>query len=86
MLSRDCDREAQHTPTAATGSCLLAHHLPASPQPAQPAKDKADDRGEGKNQICKSTKHINLFGPSERGKNSSAGASHLASFARSLLL
>lgn len=67
------------------------HLLQTSPAswltlPAPPAKDKADDRGEGKNQICKSTKHINLFGPSERGKNSSAGASHLASFARSLLL
>lgn len=49
MLSRDRDRETQHTPTADTGSCLLAHRLPASAQPAPPAKDKADDRGKGKN-------------------------------------
>lgn len=91
MLRRD-RHKAQQTSTADTGpASWLTVSRPIPPpvcaQSAPPAKkDKADDGGKGKNQICKSTKYINLFGQGERGKNSSGGASHLASFARSLLL
>lgn len=72
--------------TWAPGSASPFRPTPSA-QPALPAKkDKADDGGKGKNQVCTSTKYINLFGQGERGKNSSGGESHAASSARSLLL
>lgn len=69
--------------TRAPASRLTVPCLRSAP-PAK--KDKADDGRKGKILICKSTKYINLFGQGERGKNSSAEASHFTSFARSLLL
>lgn len=58
MLSRICDKKP-------STHLLHSRAAPASwltvSLPAPPAKDKADDRGEGKNQICESTKHKSLW-------------------------
>lgn len=78
QVQHNGDLSRIHTQAGAPGSQprpgpLCAHSAP----PAK--KEKVDDGGKGKNQICKSTKYINLFGQGECGENSAGGVSHLAS-------